>query len=127
MADAALTIPNTYLLRGTADEFAAAVNALSERVEAEGERGVLSYRFFVSAGAGMARAVIAYADGAAWIGHHEIVMSWPEMKALHQVAELSEVTFLGPVSEEIRLWLSRSGLRAKVEAGYVAAAGFHRS
>jgi hypothetical protein len=121
-----LTILNTYTLRGSADDFTRAITALAARVEAEGERGLLSYRFFVNSEAGLARAVIDYATPEAWTRHHDIAMDWPEMKALHGVAALSRVTFLGPMTDEIRAWLDRSGLKAEVESGYVAAAGFRR-
>ena len=124
---AGLTILNTYTLRGSVGDFKTAIMALAARVEAEGERGVLSYRFFVSADAGLARAVIDYATPKAWIGHHDISMTWPEMTALHGVAALSHVTFLGPITPEIRAWLDRSGLKAQVETGYVASAGFCRT
>ncbi len=119
-----LTILNHYRLTESPEAFTAAIAALATRVEAEGERGVLSYRFFVSAET--ARAVVDYATPEAWIGHHEIAMAWPEMQALHRVARLSEVVFLGPMTEEIRAWLAASGLQARVESGFVAAAGFHR-
>ncbi len=121
-----LTILNTYRLEGTAEAFTAAITALAARVQAEGERRVLSYRFFVNSEAGLARAVIDYETADGWIGHHDIAMDWPEMKALHDVATLAHVTFLGPISEEIRAWLNQSGLKAEVETGYVAAAGFRR-
>ena len=123
----ALTILNTYRLRGAPADFTTAIRALAARVEAEGERGVLSYRFFIKAEAGLARAVIDYVDATAWIGHHDLSMTWPEMMALHEVAELSHVTFLGPLTDEIRHWLARSGLKAEVDSGYVAAAGFQRT
>ena len=124
---AGLTLLNTYTLRGGAEDFTTAITALAARVEAEGERGVLSYRFFVSSEMGLARAVIDYATPTAWIGHHDISMTWPEMTALHRVATLSHVTFLGLITPEIRAWLDRSGLKARVETGYVASAGFCRS
>ena len=121
-----LTILNTYRLKGTAADFTAAITALAARVQAEGHRGVMSYQFFVNVAAGQGRAVVDYEGPEAWIGHHDISMGWPEMKALHAVAELVHVIFLGPMTDEIRLWLVRSGLKAEVETGYVAAAGFRR-
>ncbi len=121
-----LTLLNTYTLRGTAADFTAAIAALAARVAAEGHPGVLSYRFFVSADLGQARAVIDYADPAAWIGHHDISMTWPEMRDLHSVAQLSHATFLGPMTDDIRRWLTGSGLTAEIESGYSAAAGFVR-
>jgi hypothetical protein len=121
-----LTVLNTYSLQGSAAEFTVAITALAARVELAGHPGILSYRFFVKADQRLARAVIDYADPAAWIGHHEIAMLWPEMKALHDVATLRHVAFLGPLTDDIHNWLAQSGLQAEIEAGYVAAAGFAR-
>jgi hypothetical protein len=116
---------NHYTLKGRPDEFVVAAQALAARVKSEGHPGVLSYRFF--AGPETARAVVDYADAAAWIGHHEIAMGWPEMKALHQAAGLAHSVFLGCVTDEIRAWLARSGLTVRVEEGYTFAAGFRRN
>lgn len=121
-----LTVVNRYALKGGAAPFVAAISDLVVRVEAEGERGILSYRFFVNPHGTEARAVIDYATAAAWIGHHEIAMGWPEMRALHSVAELVETTFLGAVTPEIAEWMKGSGLTARLEDGFSAVAGFRR-
>jgi len=123
---APLTIVSTYALIGSAAEFSDAIKRLAAKVEAEGETGVLSYRFYVSEAETTARAVIDYASPAAWIGHHEIAMDWPEMAALHRVARLDEVIFLGPYTPEIGAWLAKSSLTAKVHHGFNVAAGFSR-
>ena len=86
MIDHRLTILNLYELKGAPEDFEIAVGALATRVEAEGHPGVLSYRFFVNASERTARGVIDYKDADAWIGHHDIAMSWPEMTALHAAA-----------------------------------------
>ncbi len=121
-----LTVLNRYALRDRPEAFAAAAGALAARVGTEGEPGVLSYRFWVDAAAGEARAVIDYATPAAWIGHHESAMGWPEMTALHAAAQLVEVRFLGPVTDGIRDWIAGSGLTAQVLEGAVPVAGFRR-
>jgi hypothetical protein len=121
-----LTILNHYRLTDSDEAFLVAIKALVARVEAEGHSGVMSYRFFLQAGAGACQAVIDYAGPEAWIGHHEIAMAWPEMQALHKVAVLEDVTFLGPYTNEIRDWLSRSSLKATVRSGFEIAAGFRR-
>ena len=121
-----LTILNTYTLKAPAEAFTLAIRTLAARVEAEGHSGVLSYRFFVNAEEGIGRAVIDYDAPSAWIGHHDISMEWPEMKALHAVATLSDVTFLGQMTDEISAWLARSQIKAKLHTGYAAAAGFCR-
>ena len=122
-----LTILNLYRLTASAAAFSDAVTALAGRVERDGEQGLLSYRFWLNEPGGSARAVIDYATPEAWIGHHDISMSWPEMKALHTVARLEEVTFLGPLTPEIRSWLAGSSLTATLHDGFAAAAGFHRT
>lgn len=126
MSAITLTVLNTYKLKKTPEDFRTAIRALAARVQAEGHSGVLSYRFFVSETDGKARAVIDYADAAAWIGHHDIAMSWPEMAALHTVAVLHEVNFLGEMTGQIKDWLKGSPLTAQVTDGYSLAAGFQR-
>ncbi len=123
---AALTALNTYAIIGTAGAFTTAIERLAARVEAEGHPGILSYRFFVNETEATARAVIDYHDPAAWIGHHDIAMDWPEMKALHAAARLTDVTFLGPITPEIEAWLGNSTLTARVRHGNRFAAGFQR-
>ena len=78
-----LTILNTYSLSATASEFTTAITALAARVLAEGDRGVLSYRFFINPDAATARAVIDYTGPSAWMGHHDLAMDWPEIQADH--------------------------------------------
>ena len=121
-----VTTLNVYALKTTADDFVLAVRALADRVEAEGESGVLSYRFYVDEARGIGRAVVDYRDAAAWIGHHDISMVWPEMKALHVAAKLEDVTFLGPFAQEIRDWLAGSALTATLQTGFASVAGFAR-
>ncbi|OHV79949.1 hypothetical protein LCM4579_03555 [Ensifer sp. LCM 4579] len=126
MIDNRLTILNTYELKQTPEDFEIAVGALARRVEVEGHSGVLSYRFFVNASERTARGVIDYKDPGAWIGHHEIAMSWPEMTALHAAATLAEVIFLGPLTPEIQAWIERSALTARFRGGNIFAGGFQR-
>ncbi|KSV83111.1 hypothetical protein N183_38270 [Sinorhizobium sp. Sb3] len=102
MIDNRLTVLNIYELKKPPEDFEIAVGALARRVEAEGHPGVLPYRLFVNASERTAHGVIDYKDPGAWIGHHDIAMSWPEMTALHAAATLAEVIFLRPRTSEIQ-------------------------
>lgn len=126
MLETPLTVLNHYRLEGDADAARAAFAALAARVEREGHPGIRSYRFFVHDDQPHARAVIDYAGPLAWLGHHDIAMAWPEMRALHGVARLAEATFLGPFTPDMQTWLDRSGLTARIETGYSFVAGFQR-
>lgn len=121
-----LTVLNEYEIDTTPQAFVTAITNLAARVQTEGHVGVLSYRFFCNPSQRQARAVIDYADPTAWIGHHDVAMRWPEMQALHQVARLVEVTFLGVVTPEIQNWIDNSTLGARLNTGFDFAAGFHR-
>jgi hypothetical protein len=126
MLERQLTILNLYELKGTPEEFERAVRALAKRVEAEGHPGLLSYRFFVNAPESRARAVVEYEGPDAWIGHHELSMGWPEMRALHAAASLEEVSFFGPLTPEIKEWIERSTLTARIRSGNRFIGGFRR-
>jgi hypothetical protein len=126
MPETPLTVLNLYALDGDPPAVRAAFAALAARVEREGHPGIRSYRFFVHDDQPIARAVIDYAGPSAWIGHHDIAMAWPEMRALHGLARLAEATFLGPFTPEMQAWLAGSGLTARIETGYSFVAGFQR-
>ncbi len=126
MPDVSITVLNFYTLKGTAEQFQKAIASLAARVRDEGHLGVLSYRFFLNKTDNSARAVVEYKNAAAWIGHHEIAMDWPEMVALRAVASLDEVTFLGPFTVEIKTWIETSVLTARIHHGNDFAAGFRR-
>lgn len=121
-----LTVLIEYQLIGSEAAFRTAISKLVARVQTAGHPGVLSYRFFVNPGAASARAVVDYASPDAWIGHHDISMAWPEMTAMHQVARLTCVTFLGPLTTEIENWISGSNLNVQLDSGHDFAAGFQR-
>ena len=126
MAETPLTVLNLYHLLAEAPAARDAFAALAARVEREGHPGIRSYRFFVHDDQPIARAVIDYAGPSAWIGHHELAMTWPEMRALHGLVRLAEATFLGPFTPEMQAWLAGSGLTARLETGFSYAAGFRR-
>jgi hypothetical protein len=119
-----LSVVNRYVLRDSL-RFEAAVTALAARVRDEGHPGILSYRFY-RPGLDEGRAVVTYADPAAWVGHHDLVMGWPEMVALRAAADLAEIMLFGPVSPAMQDWLDRMGVSGLVRHQGLPVAGFRR-
>jgi hypothetical protein len=113
---------NRYTLRDAA-AFDVATLALAKRVRDAGHPGVLSYCFYRQEDG---RAVVRYRDPAAWVGHHDLIMGWPEMAALRAAADLTEVQLFGPVTSEMRDWIDRLALTAKVRFMGESVAGFVR-
>jgi hypothetical protein len=121
---AEVTAVNRYALRDPV-AFRAAVTALAARVRDQGHPGVRSYRFFCPA-PDLGRAVVTYADPAAWVAHHDLAMTWPEMAALRAASDLEEILIFGPLTAAMRDWVGRIGLSDRLCHQGEAVAGFVR-
>lgn len=126
MAGIGITVVNRYRLVSGRQAFLTATTALARRVQRDGHRGVLDYRFFCTEGSAEGQAVVRYRDAEAWVGHHDLAMGWPEMAALRAAAELEEITLFGPISDAMRVWIDAMGLAGKVRHQGEAVAGFCR-
>ena len=116
---------NEYELAASADEFVAAVGALAQRTEREGEPGVLRYQFYVNRDENRSTATIVYRDADAWLEQHRRAYEWPEMAALQATVTLERLTFLGPQNDEIEAMAA--GIDVPVVRCDTLAAGFSRS
>ncbi len=115
---------NEYRLAASADEFVSAIGALARRTEAEGEPGVLRYQFYVNRDEQAAVAAIVYRSADAWLEHHRVAYTWPEMAALQATVTLERLTFLGPLNDEIEAMAA--GIDVPIARCDTLAAGFAR-
>jgi hypothetical protein len=121
---AEITVVNTYALRdGLA--FEAAVAALANRVEREGHPGVLSYRFYRPSEQ-VGKAVVSYARPEVWMGHHDLIVGWPETATVWAAGELTEIMVFGPVTDVMLAWLERAGMLGRLQHQGDPVAGFRR-
>jgi len=119
-----IVVVNFYALRdGTA--FDRALRVLVPRVRLQGHEGLKSYRFFGS-GPKERRLVAIYEGPEAWVGHHDLIMSWQEMVALRAAARLARVDLYGPISPAMQAWIDQMGLGNKLRHQGEAIAGFRR-
>ena len=123
-ASAEIVVVNRYALRD-APAFRSAATALATRVSMQGHPGVLGYRFHCPDQA-TGWAVVRYADATAWIGHHDLVMAWPEMAALRAAADLDEVLLAGEPTAGMQDWIDRLTLRPRLRSLGHPVAGFQR-
>jgi hypothetical protein len=108
-----------------ADAFRAAVTALADRVQRQGVPGVRGCRFFCPR-PDEGRAVVTYADPKAWIAHHDLIMTWPEMADLRASADLAEGMLFGPMTAGMQDWIDRMDLGSKVHPMGSPVTGFLR-
>ncbi|MCU0902232.1 MAG: hypothetical protein MUC82_17400 [Cypionkella sp.] len=115
---------NRYAVRDAA-AFDAAVVALADRVQRDGHPGVRSYDFYrITPDEG--RAIVVYTGPEAWVGHHDIIMSWPELANLRAAADLAAVDLHGPMTAAMQGWIDRMGLGARLRHLGEPVAGFRR-
>lgn len=119
-----IAVVNFYALRDP-QGFDRAVRLLVPRVRLQGHEGVRSYRFFGS-GFKERRLVSIYEGPEAWVGHHELVMAWPEMVALRAAARLARTDLYGPLTPPMQAWVDQMGLGRKLCHQGEAIAGFRR-
>ena len=120
-----ITNVNEYQLVVPPNEFVEAISALARRTEEEGVRGVLRYQFYVNSDGDRAMAIIVYRDADAWVEHHRLAYTWPEMATLQASVRLTGLTFLGSLSDEIDAMAS--GIEVPVTHYDSLAAGFART
>jgi len=119
-----IVVVNFYALRD-AEAFDRALRLLVPRVRLQGHDGLRSYRFFGS-GPKERRLVAIYEGPAAWVGHHDLIMTWPEMLALRNAARLARTDIYGPISPAMQVWIDEMGLGRKLRHQGEAIAGFKR-
>lgn len=119
-----IVVVNFYAPRD-AGAFDRAVRLLVARVRLTGHPGVRSYRFFGS-GPKERRAVVIYEGPEAWVGHHDLIMAWPEMVALRAAARLARVDLYGPLTPAMQDWVDQMGLGKKLRHQGESIAGFKR-
>jgi hypothetical protein len=119
-----IVVVNFYALRD-AGGFDRAVRFLVPRVRLQGHEGLRSYRFF-GQGPKERRLVAIYEGPAAWVGHHDLIMAWPEMVALRAAARLARTDLYGPISPAMQAWIDEMGLGKKLRHQGEAIAGFRR-
>jgi hypothetical protein len=121
---AEIVVVNFYALRDP-DGFDRALRVLVPRVRLQGHDGLRSYRFFGS-GPKERRLVAIYEGPAAWVGHHDLIMAWPEMVALRASARLARTDLYGPITPPMQAWIDEMGLGKKLRHQGESIGGFRR-
>lgn len=119
-----IVVVNFYALRDP-EGFDRALKVLVPRVRLQGHKGLRSYRFFGS-GPKERRLVAIYDGPEAWVGHHDLIMSWQEMVSLRAAARLARTDLYGPISPPMQAWIDEMGLGKKLRHQGEGIAGFRR-
>lgn len=105
---AEVVVVTFYSLRDP-EGFDRAVRLLVPRVRLQGHEGLQSYRFS-GTGPKERRLVAIYDSVGAWLGHHNLILPWPEMVALRTAARLARTDLYGPIPPHALQEVARMGL-----------------
>jgi hypothetical protein len=91
------------------EAFAAAVEALRRRVEAEGERELLTLQFYADPHSTRIGAVLTFASSAAFLRHVALVGGWDEFRTFAACARLLDIRVYGELPAEAAAWVGQFG------------------
>jgi hypothetical protein len=91
------------------EEFEAAVQAATERLEAEGVRELVSINFYGEQGSTEVGAILTFSDRDRITEHMSMVSSWEEFKRFFATVKPLDVRIYGRLSEEAEAWISQFG------------------
>ena len=120
-----VTLVEVLELLGPFEEFAAAVGAMVQRVEAEGVRELVNVRFYGDAGSSEVGVILTFSDRGRMIDHMNMVGGWEEFRAFGRLVRLADVRVYGRLSVEAEAWIGAWGTPSRKFEHYVA--GFVRA
>ena len=105
------------------EEFAAAIEAASRRLEKEGVQELIAVHFYGSPQSTEAGAILTFSDRDRMIDHIEMISEWEEFEGFFATVKPLDVRVYGKPSEEAEEWIGQfDALSRKFEdhvAGFV--------
>src|SRR5262245_29761826 len=107
------------------EQFATAVQAAVQRLEAEGIQELVSVQFYSRPGSTEVGAVITFSDRNRVIEHMNMITGWQEFHTFAQTIRLVDMRVYGMLSPEAKAWIQTFGTPSKKFEQHIA--GFVRA
>ena len=104
-----VTLVEVLELTAPYEEFEEAIQAATERLEAEGVRELVSVNFYVEPGSTQAGAILIFSDSEAMLEHMDMVSSWEEYRRFFATVKPLDVRVYGKLHAEAEAWISQFG------------------
>ena len=104
-----VTLVEVMELTRSFEEFADAIEAASQRLEAEGVRELVAVNFYGSPESTEAGAILTFSDRERMIDHIEMVSEWEEFERFFATVKPLDVRVYGRLSEEAEEWIRQFG------------------
>ena len=104
-----VTLVEVFELTVPYEEFEEAVRAVTERLEAEGVRELVSVNFYAEPGSTGAGAILTFSDSERMLEHMDMVSSWEEYPRFFATVKPLDVRVYGRLHAEAEAWISQFG------------------
>ena len=120
-----VTLVEVFELTRPFEEFEAAVQAATQRLETEGIQELVMVQFYAKPDSSEAGALLSFADRSMVIQHMNMISDWEEFRQLTSTIKPIDVRVYGQLSVEAAAWVQQFIVVSKTFEEHVA--GFVRA
>jgi hypothetical protein len=91
------------------EEFQSAIDAVAERLEAEGVKELVSINFYGESGSNEVGAILTFSDSASMLRHMDMVSSWKEYEMFFGTVKPLDVRVYGTLDADAEAWIRQFG------------------
>ena len=91
------------------EEFQSAIDAVADRLEAEGVKELVSINFYGESGSNEVGAILTFSDSKSMLRHMDMVSSWKEYETFFGTVKPLDVRVYGTLDAEAEAWIGQFG------------------
>ena len=91
------------------EQFQGAIDAVVDRLEAEGVKELVSINFYGESGSNEVGAILTFSDGGSMLRHMDMVSSWEEYERFFATVKPLDVRVYGTLDAEAEAWIGQFG------------------
>jgi hypothetical protein len=91
------------------EEFQSAIDAVADRLEAEGVKELVSINFYGESGSNEVGAILTFSDSKSMLKHMDMVSSWKEYETFFRTVKPLDVRVYGTLDAEAEAWIRQFG------------------
>ena len=104
-----VTLVELLEVKAPFEEFQSAIDAVAERLEAEGVKQLVSINFYGEAGSNEVGAILTFSDSESMLRHMDMVSSWKEYETFFGTVKPLDVRIYGALDAEAEAWIGQFG------------------
>jgi len=91
------------------EEFQSAIDAVADRLEAEGVKELVSINFYGESGSNEVGAILTFSDSKSMLKHMDMVSTWEEYEMFFGTVKPLDVRVYGTLDAEAEAWIRQFG------------------